>query len=467
MFMSKERNKIRKLTSSFWLAKFLLKSGYIATYTSILSFIVINYGIWGLSWFYILKSTITILSSGISLKYLKNLNLKQALQILSCLLAICFIFAAIVYHGNFFLFVTINMIILGVIYPKIFIIFSSYQEKFYSPKQSIHHGPIIESAETFAGIGAGILVSLFALKYGISPLLMICGALSSMFTVKLSLIKDNHQLRINKVKEIKKDVKTEIFENKFIQLLGTILFFNGIISLMIEFQYTFALESQFHFTKEELHLHELSIAENFAHIQIFFNSLILIIQLFFSSKIFNSLGIVRSFMLHSIATFMSVVAMIVNFSLNTTVIAKSNFEITNMITKNALEIMHYVFKDGTQKIIRDLIDGIFYPLATIVATFLLIFIENFFLEKHFILVINTLLIGLIGALFYFSAKTQNHMILHMKKKLQSSEKESQLHAIELLSQPGHFNGKKILKEALASGHLHPEARNMISQYITI
>jgi len=180
-----------------------------------------------------------------------------------------------------------------------------------------------------------------------------------------------------------------------------------------------------------------------------FSGSALVVQLLLTSRILGFLGTFGGFLFHSMVTLMSSLSMLMGFGFFTTVMAKNNFEVSGIVSKNAYEASYYAFKHGTQKSIREFFEGFIAPAGTIVGTILLLLIRMFFIEKDSLLVINVLLVLLPVFALSISVYMQKCYTRMVRQNLFSSGKKiAKLHAIEILAQKGHTHAVDILVSAL-------------------
>ncbi|MBU0667904.1 hypothetical protein KJ951_00810 [Patescibacteria group bacterium] len=439
-----------------WVLRFFLRFGFVVGWTVVIAVAVTRFSINTLPLIFMVNAFFTIVGMLFFSVLIDRLSMKQVLT-LNIFFAVTTLFVAFLEYDNDIAFTVLALIASGMFLTQISIILSSYLEEFFSPLEAERVIPHIESAETIGGISGGIFLAYFAssvvgshmlIIWIICLLIFLLLLFSFMPSVPLYLEKiDNQSKRMIRKKfswnAIVKSTE-QIKKIPFLQILLTVLFFHWIIAHFIEFLYTKAVEESVVSANESAH--EASLTYGLGSLSIFFYGSALFVQLFISSRIIKSVGTFAGFIINSIVTLLSAVSMLFGYGYITAILARNNFEISSIIQKNAYESSYYAFKYGTLRSIREFLEGVIYPLATIVGTSLILGIQTFFLENHFMYVVPFMLLFLTIIMSIFSFQLQSKYTDLTLKNLYSSIPIARHHAIEIISQKGHQKSFESLRK---------------------
>jgi MFS family permease len=438
-----------------WLLRFFVKFGFIIGWTAVVSVTVTRFSIGFLPILFLIQALFTVAGTLLFSVVIEKLSSKNVI-VVSTVCALIAISIAFLFYKNSTLFIVFSLIGSGVFLPQINISLSSYLEDYYTPLEAERIVPIVESSETIGGILGGIL--LVTLKFSMMGNMLMFFWIISMVCF-LSLIKIGHPELPAHLKKIFKDSSdkysdklsfngiiksiTEIRRIPFLQILLTVLIFHWVIANFLEFLYTKAVDESVH-TALNSEEHQVSLAHGLGTLHVFFHSCALIVEVFVTSRFVKNLGIFAGFVLHGVMTLLSAFTLLFGFGYFTAVFAKNNFDMTSIIQKDSYEISYYAFKYGTLRAIREFFEGLILPISVIIATLLIIFVEVFFMESHFVYILPFILLFLAICMGIFSLQLRKKYTNMAIKNLYSDFSIAQLHAIEIISQKGHKDSYKHL-----------------------
>lgn len=448
-----------------WLLKVFLRIGIVLGWTTIIAMFVTNFGIKNLPFLFLIQSVFTILSMLVFSFLVDRFKIKDLIVGSAFLVAITF-FAASLFHNHGTVFFALSIIGYGVFIPQIMIFLSSYVEEFFSPWECERVLPIVESSETIGGIIGGLLLSFLAPMAGYKMLFLwiiflFCFIGSIFIFCPKELVKkeplksSGNQVNLKKRHNLNKhglyNSLLEIRKIPFLQSLLVVFFIQWIITYLFEYRFTKVVEEGLS-VLGNTPSHEANLTHNLGLLHIILNSSALFIEFLVGSRILKLFGTVGGFLLHSLVTLLSVLSLFIGLDYFTSILARNNFEITSIVHRNSYEASYYALKHGTQKGIREFIQAFIFPLGTIAGTLLLILIESFFVEHHYLIVIQLFLFILSILMVFFSFNLQNTYTDLAVKLLHGDHLKSKLHGVEILSQKGHSKSFKILIDALNGKH---------------
>lgn len=447
---SKEVNK----TYYSWLIKLIFRIGIIIGWTSIVAVFISHFGISRLPFLFMIQSIFTIVGMLAFSFLVERFHIKTLITI-SCFLASIMFFLAALFHQNQTLFFVFSIFGYGVFVPQIAIFSSNYIEDFFTPWECEKVAPILESSETIGGIVGGIFLATLPQAFAGYKVLYIWIFSLFAFLAVLYIFSPNEDTsvivhhRLN-TKSLQKSL-TEIRRVPFLQALLLVFVVQWIITNLLEFQFTRVVDSSIG-AISSVAQHEASLTHNLGSLQIILNFTILLVEFLAGSRILKVLGTFGGFLLHAIVTFLSFISLFFGFGYFSTILARNNFEITTIVHRNAYEASYFALRHGTQRAVREFFEAFLMPLAVIISTTLLIFVESFFVEGDDLAVVRLLLLFLALAMVFFSYYLKGTYTSLAKDLLRSTEIHSKMHGIEILSQKGHQNSFEILIEELNRGH---------------
>lgn len=445
-------------TSYAWIIRAIFKAGLVIGWTTVISIFVERFSISALPALFMSQAVLTICGMLFFSFILDRFEVRWLVT--GCgFAAALLLFGSTFYYDSNIIFFPMVLAASGIFLPQISIFLSNYIEDFFTPSECARTFPVIESAETIAGILGGLVLANnlpFFIGYKLIYIwvLLIFAFLAALYVFQprtTSFYNYLYEMKILPVMKrmtlngITKSLK-EIKSMPFLQILIVVVFVQWFMAQLLEFQYTKIVD-------ESLATGESGHAEGLSHglgsLHMIFSASALVVQLLLTSRILGFLGTFGGFLFQSAVNFMSLISMLFGFGFFTTVMAKNNFEVAAIVSKNAYEASYYAFRHGTQRALRELFEGLVAPAGAIMGTLMLLMVRMFFVEKDSIVAINMLLVMLPAFVLSISVYMQNGYTKMVKLNLAPSQKKiTRLHAIEILAQKGHGNSVDILTGAL-------------------
>lgn len=441
-----------------WLLRFTLQAGFVVGWTSLVAKAVTGYGITALPVILMFQAVAVIVGMLLFSVLLERLPLRQVIILVSVMAIVCFSIGLINY-GNKLHFLIFTISASGLFVSQISFLITAYIEEIFTPFEAEKAYPVIETSHPAGGILGGALLAVGGAGFLSEKLIGFWIVMLVMFLVTFTIAEPagakcghhsdkpflcRHRLfrgKFDRVNAVGKTLK-EFKKLSFFGVLLVILVLNTFIFHFIEFQYTNAVNQSIgNLSSGE---HESALTHGLGLVHLFMHTLILVVNLFLVENIFKKYGSFGGFFIHSIAVFFSVLVMLFSNGFASALLAKNNFEITNLFKKNSYEISYYAFREGTQRAIREIYEGFAVPMAGILATGFILFIQWFFLDQHFYYVIQLMLIACVCTLLLFSFYFKRSYTRLVLDTLRSSNEADLLGAIEVMGQSGHENSKDIL-----------------------
>lgn len=443
-------------TSYAWMLKFIHKIGLVAGWTTVIALFVARYGITYLPVLFMVQAAVMICGTIFYSFIVDRFEIRKVIAFTAIAAAICLVLAGFAFE-NEMLFFPLVIIANGFFIQQISVFLSSYIEDFFSVSEAGRVFPLIESADTFAGLLAGFLLAIPAMGVGgqkvffiWSVLMMVMIAVTfflhprtSRFYSSLYEMKTASGAVRSGISGIRKGF-TNIARIPFLQIIAVFFLIQWFAAQLIEYQFTKVVDEGV-----LSHGGEGGHAESLAHglgmLHMLFFSSALMVQLLLASRILRFLGTVGGLFFHAVMTLMSSISMVVGLGYFTTVMAKNNFEVSGIISKNAYEASYYAFPHGTQKTIREFFEGILAPLATVTGTAALLLTALFFTEKDSLLAINIILFVMTALSVVLSYHLQKQYTALVKTNIsRSGSRMAKFNSIDILEQKGHLHGAEVM-----------------------
>jgi|GEM_PF-2301169 len=443
-----------------WLLRFVHKFGLVMGWTTVIAIFVARYSIASLPFLFLVQAGLMI-SGTIFYSFVADRYESKILLVISGFAAALFLFAAGLFFENDMVFFPLVLIANGFLLQQISVFLSSYIEDLFSPVEANRVFPVIDSAETIAGIFAGLILA-YALSgaggqivffFWVFSLIVFIGILVFMYPRSSRFYCSLYEMKLlSRAKRIDwsgiKNGFMNISRIPFLQVMASVFFMQWFVAQLIEFQFTKVVDEGV-LNSSTLSSHAESLAHGLGSLQVLFFGSALVVQLLLASRILRFLGTVGGLFLHGIMTLMSAVSMIVGFGYFTTLMVKNNFEVSGVISKNAYEASYYAFPHGTQKTLREFFEGVLAPLATIAGTIFLLLIGKFFVEKDALLAINVMLLLIAVFTVFLCVFLQKYYSMLVGMNLSPDcGRITKFHAIDILEEKGHRHGAEALASAL-------------------
>lgn len=430
-----------------WLLRFTLQLGFIVGWTAIISRGVSIYGITALPVILLFQAVCVISGMLLFSILLETIPLKRILQLNSSF-AVITLLAAIFSGDNTLSFLILGTISSGLFFSQINLLINSYLEELFTPFGAEKAYPIIETTHQAGGILGGVILTAGASLFLAEKLVLFWLVMILAFFLILTFLEPKKVINLHPplVHVHKRNAMMKCFSlfkrNSFYGILFAIMVINTLVFYLIDFQYTNAInESVGTGTVQE---HEEALTHGLGVVHLLMYSIVLMINLFLAEKIMKKFGSFGGFFIHSITILFSTILMVFSYGFPSAVIAKNNYEITNIFKKNSYEIAFYAFREGTQRALREIFDGFAVPIAGILATTTILFIQWFFLKSHYFYVIQLFLVAFVLVLLLLSVNFKRSYTDLVVDTLKSSNEQDRLNAIQILGQHGHDNSRNIL-----------------------
>lgn len=381
-----------------WGIRFVYRMAFILAWTTILSIFVARFDVIGLPFLFIMHAFLFIMGSFVYMRLIQKYHLDKI--ILSVVIGALFMLTAglIAVRFSFDVYILLLLFTEAFFLIQLTVAFDTFNERFFTPIESQRTFPLVESADTIAGIVSGFIFILFsrtvpiymftwivfALVCLMIPMLMYFRSFAqSTPGVKLFIPRDSKNTLTKNVKNGIRLFKQHVFAKKLIY----IVLLQYAFLILVEYIYTGSVA---HFSAEHTEIVpeaamgiENSVAYTFGIMQLIFSGAALIMQFSIGGRLISSLGIIGSMILYPAVMLLNLGGLIMRFGFFTSVLAKINSEITSVVSRNSYQASYYAFREEESEEIRQMIDGMIRPLGTMLGAMTLILVQ-FFIDNPFI-----------------------------------------------------------------------------------
>lgn len=453
-----------------WVFRFLFYLGFFTMWTVNVTLFVGSFGIFYLPLLYVFQAVLSILGSFIYSRLIYRLSLEKlvALTILGLIISLL---AAILSFGNTWLFFFFLLLVPAVFVPQLDILLSRTSEEMFTPLESQRVLPFIDTTEPLGGILSGIILSLFIEQFHTETFLPLIGGVFIALLIAYMAFMSFQKHRAG----AEKGTKTIVSIRRGIEHLKAIPFMRGLAVVVFlwiiafnitEIQFTKTIEEMLHHAEEVGHAMEAGetsalkdvLAERLGSFQILFSSLVLFMQLFFSSRILKRLGLIKSFLCMPAISLAGSVGAMFGGGVVAPAFLKGSMDTIGGVQKIAYHNSYYAITEHMREHIRELMEGVIKPTGIIISTLFIFLIQNLFHGTDRV-VLNLLLSIVFGVMLFLTLRLQRDYTSVAKKNLEMSKEFGlKSHAIEVLSQKGHDNAADILSKALIYRKELPEVK---------
>lgn len=442
-----------------WAVRLFYRTAFVVAWTVVVGIFVSRYGIYYLPYLFVVNALFTILGSVFYSTFFNKFRLEVIM--IGTVLASCLFFLIAHFFGpdRIVLFFTILLVAISVFLMQLRVILESYVEGLFSPLESERAFPFVESAETFGGITAGLLITFLIGDIATSSFIFLLVGLLLLILplVLLYRVFSSHR----HLSHCKRQKHLGAFEawskfsgghfpaslRTYIKGILVIVFLHYMLFNLLEFQYTKAVYmNASHIILEAGSGFEHAIVHDLGRLFILFSSLALLVQLFIGSRLINSLGIVGSMMVHPIVTIFSLFGLFFSFSFPTAVLAKNNFTLSSVIYLNAYHSSYYAIPESLRNHARELLVGVVRPVGAILGAVFLILIQKLFMNSSALVFSINVIMLLSSVVFLYVTYLQRDKYTNVALSLLkgSKLKADRFHSIEILAQRGHRSGMSVL-----------------------
>lgn len=454
-----------------WCMKFFLTVGSILGWTITLSIALTNYSLKSLPFILMANAVFSVVGMmlfSVLITYISS----RKLIIITTLISICSILTASFFYHNKIALLVFVLIASGLCLTQVAILLSNYIEDYFSPSEAERLFPKIDSSETLGGIIGGLMLVVLGFASMSYKLLWLWAIFTAAFLFVFIVINPELPVYLEKLKKKNDEFRNkirfnglvqginEIKRTPFLQLLLYVSLINWIIALLIEFQFAKAVSDSIPHHGSLID-HEIALTYGLGSLQILFHSSALVVELFATSRLLRIVGTLGGFLLHAVLMLISSFAVLLSFGYVTAILLRNNYEASSIIHKTSYETSYYAFKFGARKPIREIFEGLFMPIGAIIGTLILIGVEIFFLEEHFIYPINIFLMFLVVSMVFIAFQLKDKYADLARKNLESKNPMEQFHAIEVLGQMGHEEAVECLYKAFKETRSQKVKLNLI------
>ncbi|KKR06992.1 MAG: PBS lyase HEAT domain-containing protein [Candidatus Peregrinibacteria bacterium GW2011_GWC2_39_14] len=448
-----------------WGVRFIYRMAFILAWTMILSIFTARYHADKLPFLFVTHALLFILGSLVHMHLIQKYHNDKLIISIVVSAVFALVFALILLPYSFNLYLLLLLFVESFLIIQLTVFFDTFTERFFTPLESQRTFPLVESADTVAGIMSGLIFIYFSVIMPITYFAWILiGLLCALiplvihfksFTKSIPGIKLLHIENPNK-KTFTNNIKNKVrlfHQHSFAKNLMFIILLQYAFLIFVEYIYTGAVVS---FSSHKELLPEATIgmenalAHTFGLLQLVFSCVTLLMQMFIGSRLISWLGIIGSMILYPVVMLMSMVGLVLRFEFFTVALTKINSEITSVLSRNSYQASYYAFREEESEEFRQFIDGMMRPLGTMCGAILLICVQIFVSEKFSNLTIVSVMlclmvIDLVIVISSHKIYTKNSISALLSK---DEEIDERLKSVEILMQKGHSEVEQIFLKCL-------------------
>ncbi|MBP9718498.1 MFS transporter [Candidatus Gracilibacteria bacterium] len=485
-----------------WFVTFFFKMGAAIGWIILTAAFIGKYGILLLPILFIVNAVLTMIST----VFFEQLIMRVKRELLMVMML--FAGALMIFSATFFyttsplLFFTFALIGESFFLAQFNIFIPILVGDRFTPLESQNTFPFVETGETIGGIVGGLIVSLLGLSLAVIGFMYIWIAILICVIAVFVITSYIHGKRLPALPVHAHTSKkyTGISELRlvlhsarkipFLKALVTIVILQWIFMNVLEFQFTKSVEQTITNTSEatlartteksprtfhasalgtaEKQADELIKAESSASVsrpltaeeesklshklgslKSGFHTAALIIQALIATRLISALGVVGSMLLHPIIMLMSLVGMFLKFGMTSSTITRVNFEMTNVVFKNAYFTSHYALTKEIRDQAAEFLEGIVRPFGTVIGMSMVLLLQVFLTGKDLSMWIHIFMVITMFAVLFATIRLQTKYTATTSEQLFNPlPYPEQLNAIEILAQRGHNNAPEILAQKL-------------------
>jgi len=480
-----------------WSLSLFLRAGFVIGWTATIAMFINRIGINSLPYLFVLNALLVMLGTIVFSHLLKRIS-HGLLIFYTTLMAIWLLLLSTLFaYTSDLLFFGTLLVAQSVLISQLNILINLFTEDLFSPLESQRTFPLIATSETIGGIIGGLTVGMLAgflpaykfIYLWILAIFLIIPVLltSHSYSKKIPSIKIAKHERIKKrqhapIPNLIKGIK-RIKRIPFLQGIILIVMLQFMLLYLFEFQYTKAIQEEVesHHTppiafeieqyKPDSNLqvallspkpievepqatsHEMDmegeLSQKLGMLQMIFSAGSLLVQIFLTSRILGSLGIVSSLIIHPLITVFNLIGMAFNFNFMSASIGRSGFEINSGIFRNAYHSSYYAIKESLRDQTKELMEGFVKPFGAILAFILLYILQALYHGDAQTYAINTLMIGAaIFMVFRTYRLHKDYTSISYRNLASDNDLPTRLNAIEILGQKGHEIKSELLVKFL-------------------
>jgi len=476
-----------------WFVIFFFKLGSAVGFTVITAAFVSQFGIAFLPLLFVINALLIIASTFFFENFIVKIKKELLMIIMVAAAAVLLFSASYLYDTSPYLFFGLVIFAESFFLAQYNVFLPLFVGDRFTPLESQRTFSFVESSDTIGLMLGGTLVGLLANKISVPGFLYVWIAflacivfvfvIESYFFPGLPPLPfrssgKHAQQNIKPENQLKKVVAT-IKHMPFLKGLIIIVLFQWVFMNMLEFQFTKAMEQHVrhapestialrdghHATPSWFQAAVLSSPEGVRNLDNFdeavfaraltyeeqerltqilgyfkglFHFGALIVQILFSSRLIQGLGIVGALIIHPVIMLMSLVGMFLKFGYVSSVVGRMNYELTNVVYKNAYLASHYAFPRNIRDQAAEFLEGIVRPMGTIIGMLLLLGIQSFVGGKELTMWIHVVMITIMMIVLIATIKLQSkYTDISREQLLSPLPYPEKLNALEILEQRGH------------------------------
>lgn len=382
-----EKDPLHRILIS-WSMNFIYRSSYILLWSILVALVIEKSGMRFVPHILLLNAIFAMVASIIYAELIKAVK-RQYLSVVIVILASSItIVGANLLHNNLLVSVLLISMVIGLLLNQLGILLQLQIEEKFTPAESEHAFPIVETAEIIGVAIAGFMLSKlshgmasekFILIFSILILLILpLILLDTKLQEKTEKITKNQHLKANviKIKSLEKIENTfkYVMKNRFIKFIVAILICQYIMLNIVEFQFVNSIEQSV-MQKSSINISE-DITATIGKMLMIVSVFTLLTHLFLVEYVIKKMGVVGSMLIHPLLIVINAITMLIRFHLGTALITKTGFEMTRAIYQNAYLTSYYSLKEEVRDEVKEFLEGIIVPLGAILGTTCIIIIRK-------------------------------------------------------------------------------------------
>lgn len=484
-FLNITKNEWERVIPAF-LVKLLFQMVLMIGGTILTALFIEQFTVESLPILFIIQALCIMLGTVLVTGFLKKHTPSLLISIFSFVAALSISAASFFFSSIGIFFFPLLIFSLSLLLSQVYIWISLFIENLFSPLEGERVFPIVESSVPIGGILSGLLIISLIDYISVVEILSVAGLILFIipflmyFAVKK--LESIPVLRVRREERNKKNAKKNLFmsalmffrKHRFIGGLFVVVFFSYFALQLLEYNYAIAVDQHTRHSQEYTYgphdenskSHADALTHNFGLIYTIIYTVLFLAQIFLSSPLMRSLGVMKTYALFPLASFFSFAAMFFHPAFLTTVIAKGVYKVSSGIGKNAYLASFYALREEVREEAKEVIDGIGKPLGMLFGTFALLAMEALFPLDEMVMNVTIVLVVVSLISFFVLQQLRVEYTMVSKRKLDSIlDLPEKMNAIEVLGQKGHSFSVDYLIDTLRKKDELPEVKIKILQVI--
>ncbi|MBI5152345.1 hypothetical protein HZA39_02330 [Candidatus Peregrinibacteria bacterium] len=448
-----------------WTVRLVYRMAFILSWTMILVMFVARFNVIGLPFLFISHAFLFIMGSFIYMRLIQKYHLDKIILFVVAAAILTLSAALIVQSFSFNLYLILMLLVEAFFLIQLTVAFDTFGERFFTPVESQRTFPLVESADTIAGIASGLIFIFFSSVVPIHMFTWIVFGLVCLMIplmlhfrsfaqstpgIKLFMHKDKSTLTKN-IKNGMRLFKQHVFAKNLIY----IILLQYAFLILVEYIYTGSVASYssgYANVPDAAMGIENSVAHTFGIMQLIFSFAALFMQLSIGGKLIRTLGIIGSMILYPSVMLLNLAGLVMRFGFFTSALTKISSEITSVVSRNSYQASYYAFREEESEEIRQLIDGMIRPLGTMVGAILLIlaqfFVPSTFLTLAIVCTMSVLILMDLAVISNTNTLYTNNAVAALLCK--TEDIDERLKSADILMQKGHGNITHVFMKCLSN-----------------